>query len=267
MTRTTHVPHRAGRPVFRRFNSAPALALALAILPASSDTAADPLPGPVADAFRAWRSDSYDYDPPAPGTYALPPLGPAADGTVLGADGKPVRLHELMRGRLVVLSFIYTRCADPKACLLATGVLGELRRLSELVPGLAERMLLVSLSFDPAHDTPDAMARYGRVAAAGETGAEWLFLTTRSHADLQPLLDAYGQRVDTRRRPVAAGPLSHPLRVYLVDDRQRIRNIYSDGLFDPRLVFTDILTVAADPDPPADAISDHRESTVLGTSD
>lgn len=227
-------------------------ALLLVGIGLGTGTAADPLPRPVADAFREWRTDAYDYDPPAPGTYALPSLGPAADGTVLGADGRPVRLHQLTEGRIVVLSFIYTRCADPKACLLATGVLGELRRLSAMVPGLAERLLLVSLSFDPAHDTPEAMERYGSVASGGAEGAEWLFLTTGSQGELEPLLKAYGQRVDVRRKPGASGPLSHPLRVYLIDGAHRIRNVYSDGLFDPRLVFTDIVTVMAEPPEVAD---------------
>ena len=63
------------------------------------------------------RTAEYDYDVPEPGTYTLPVLKPAADGAVLGSDGKPVRLHDLTDGRITILSFIYTRCTDPRACL------------------------------------------------------------------------------------------------------------------------------------------------------
>jgi cytochrome oxidase Cu insertion factor (SCO1/SenC/PrrC family) len=188
------------------------------------------------------RTPEYDYDVPKPGTYELPVLQPARDGLVLGTNGAPINLHDLMRERVVVLSFIYTRCGDPKACLRATGVLSELQRISRQFPEMAEKLLLITLSFDPAHDTPGVMARYGRVFTK-EQGAEWLFLTTRDQAALQPLLEAYGQRVDRRKTANAMGPYYHPLRVYLIDQQQQVRNIYSFGLLDPRLVATDVQTL------------------------
>lgn len=192
------------------------------------------------------RTADYDYDVPAPGSYRLPVLQAAVDGVVLGTDGKPVRLHTLIRDRVVVLSFIYTRCTDPRACLRATGVLSDLQYLSREVPGLASRLLLITLSFDPAHDTPGVMARYGRVSLASGEGSDWLFLTTRNQDDLRPLLEAYGQRVDKRAKPSALGPYYHPLRVYLIDPAAQVRNIYSYGLLDPRLVLTDAQTLLAE---------------------
>ena len=200
-------------------------------------------PGVVAADLMKRRSAEYDYDVPKPGTYQLPVLQPAADGTVMGTNGAPVSLHELMRGRVVVLSFIYTRCTDPKACMRATGVLSELQRLSRQMPGLADKLLLLTLSFDPAFDSPEVMARYGRVSLAQGDGAEWLFLTTRNQFELTPLLEAYGQRVDKRQQADAKGPYYHPLRVYLIDQQQQVRNIYSFGLLDPRLVATDAQTL------------------------
>jgi cytochrome oxidase Cu insertion factor (SCO1/SenC/PrrC family) len=200
-------------------------------------------PGVVTVDLMKKRTALYDYDVPEVGSYRLPLLQPAADGLVLGTDGKPVRLHDLMRGRVVVLSFIYTRCADPKACLMASSVLREVQRISRQQPGLSKNLLLLTLSFDPAHDTPKVMARYGRIWLAQGESAEWLFLTARNRAELQPLLDAYAQRVDQRKNFNAFGPYYHPLRVYLVDRQQRIRNIYSYGLLDPRLVATDALTL------------------------
>ena len=189
------------------------------------------------------RTEEYDYEVPAAGSYSLPALQPALDGTVLGTNGAPVKLHDIMRGRVVVLSFIYTRCTDPKACMRATGVLSELQRASREQPGLGDNLLLLTLSFDPSHDSPEVMARYGRVSMGAGQGADWLFLTTRNETELKPLLEAYGQRVDRRKTFSATGPLYHPLRVYLIDKQQQIRNIYSYGLLDPRLVITDAQTL------------------------
>ena len=190
------------------------------------------------------RTPDYDYDPPAPGSYSLPVLKAAGDGKVLGPLGNLADLHQLFEGRLVVLSFIYTRCSDPRACLRATGVMNQLQRLSRADPGLATNLLLLTMSFDPAHDTPEVLARYGRVFGGDHSeGADWLFLTTRSAQDLAPILDEYGQRVDRRQQPSPYGPLYHPVRVYLIDREKQIRNIYSYGLLDPRLVVTDVRTL------------------------
>jgi cytochrome oxidase Cu insertion factor (SCO1/SenC/PrrC family) len=189
------------------------------------------------------RTAEYDYDVPAPGTYSLPVLKPAADGALLGSDGKPVRLHDLADGRITILSFIYTRCSDPRACLRASGVLSQLQQLTLAEPALATNLTLLTLSFDPTHDTPEVMSRYGRVFNRQPGGAEWLFLTTASRDQLAPLLDRYGPQVDRARPGSATGPYSHPLRVYLIDGQKRIRNIYSYGLLDPRLVMTDVCTL------------------------
>jgi protein SCO1 len=190
------------------------------------------------------RTADYDYDAPAPGTYTLPIIKPAADGALLDSTGKPVRLAELTRGRITVMSFIYTRCAAAKACPYATGVLMQLHRESAEDAALATELRLVSMSFDPANDTPDRMAAYSKLGAERSPGAPWYFVTTRSQAELQPILAAYGQAVDIKPNPAdPTGPLNHNLRVFLVDANGNIRNIYSSGTLDPRLVLADVRTL------------------------
>jgi cytochrome oxidase Cu insertion factor (SCO1/SenC/PrrC family) len=100
------------------------------------------------------------------------------------------------------------------------------------------------MSFDPANDTPERMAAYSTWARARQSAAEWRFITTRSQAELQPILDAYGQAVDRKKNPFdPTGPLNHSLRVFLIDREGRIRNIYSSGTLDPRLVLADVRTL------------------------
>jgi cytochrome oxidase Cu insertion factor (SCO1/SenC/PrrC family) len=186
----------------------------------------------------------YDYDAPKPGTYRLPVVKRAADGALLDSAGKPVRLAELTRGRITVMSFIYTRCAAAKACPMATGVLMQLHRESAEDVALANQLRLVSMSFDPVNDTPTRMAAYSGLSSSRSNAAPWHFVTTRSQAELQPILDAYGQAVDKKQNlNDPTGPLNHTLRVFLVDAAGNIRNIYSSGTLDPRLVLADIRTL------------------------
>jgi len=190
------------------------------------------------------RSPDYDYDPPAPGTYRLPRIGPAAGGRILGPDGVPRDLADLYDGRVTILSFIYTRCADPKACPHATGVLHDVHRVTMEDPVLAENLQLLTFSFDPEHDTPQVMADYGERLRTAGSGADWSFLTTDGPGALAPILDAYGQVVDAKKNADDPfGPYYHVLRVYLIDSEREIRNIYSFGLLDPRLLLADARTL------------------------
>ena len=191
------------------------------------------------------RTADYDYDPPTPGSYKLPVVKKAADGDVLDTRGRPLRLGELTRGRITVLSFIYTRCAAAKACPYATGVLRELHELSAKDPALRANMRLVSMSFDPGSDTPAQMATYASLAKTTRPASDWHFLTTASRETLSPILDAYGQAVDRKQNPTdPTGPLNHTLRVFLIDHEGNIRNIYSSGTLDLRLVLADVRTLA-----------------------
>ena len=193
------------------------------------------------------RDSDYDYEAPTPGSYLLPVIKPAADGDVIDAGGKPVRLRELTRGRITVLSFIYTRCAAAKACPHATGVLNQLHRLSQEDPSLAKELRLVSMSFDPAHDTPERMASYSTWARGRTNAAEWHFVTSRSQTELKPILEAYGQAVSRKSNAYdPTGPLNHTLRVFLIDFEGRVRNIYSSGTLDSRLVLADVKTLRAE---------------------
>ena len=52
--------------------------------------------------------------------------------------------------------------------------------------------------------------------------------------------------MDKRQNPAdSQGPLYHTLRVFLIDREGRIRNIYSSGTLDPRLVIADVKTLSA----------------------
>jgi protein SCO1/2 len=194
-----------------------------------------------------WRTPDHDYDAPTPGTYTLPVIKRAADGALLDSAAKPVRLAEITRGRITVLSFIYTRCAAAKACPMATGVLMKLHRESGEDAALAKHLRLVSMSFDPVNDTPARLAAYSKLASARSRAAPWHFVTAQSQTDLQPILDAYGQAVDKKQNSNdPTGPLNHTLRVFLIDAAGNIRNIYSSGTLDGRLVLADIHTLISE---------------------
>ena len=189
-----------------------------------------------------------EYLPPPPGTYSLPPIQAASDGTVLDERGQRRRLFDYLGDRYVLLSFIYTRCSAVGGCPLATAVFQMLRDGLEDEPTLAGRVRLVTLSFDPEHDTPEVMDRYARSVGGKRPGpktAAWTFLTTPSRADLEPILDGYGQYIV---REIGAdgrytGNLAHVLKVFLIDRERRVRQIYSSSFLHPTIVINDVKTL------------------------
>jgi len=184
-----------------------------------------------------------EFAVPRPGSYALPVIKPAAGGEVLTIDGRTVRLEDYVRGKITILSFIYTLCSDARGCPLAMATLYDLHDASARLPAAARKVRLVTLSFDPRHDTPEAMKSYAMpVLADRKRSAKmpWHFLTTASPAKIAPILEAYGQVVD---RSGGEATINHLLRLYLVDRHGDIRNIYGLGLLDPRLLFADVLTL------------------------
>lgn len=189
------------------------------------------------------------FTAPDPGTYELPVLGHAGDGEVLGSGGKPLALQSLLGEKPTLLSFVYTTCDDANGCPLATFVLSQVARRIEDAPELKGQVRLISLSFDPQHDTPKVMHDYG--SSFRPDGADWRFLTCADDDALQPILTSYGQTItkDYDENGNAVGSYSHILRVYLIDEQRRIRNIYSVSFLHADTIINDIKTIVHESPP------------------
>jgi protein SCO1/2 len=184
-----------------------------------------------------------DFVPPPPGTYVLNAIMRVPDGLVLDRDGRRRPLARFTAGKITLLGFIYTSCADPRGCPLTTQVFHTVRHRVSEDPDLRAGVRLVSLSFDPRRDTPAAMRHYA--AQVPDNGVEWAFLTTELPRTLIPLLDGFGQDVrvelDAHGRP--AGPLAHVLKVFLIDTRGVVREIYTTSYLYPEVILNDIRTL------------------------
>jgi cytochrome c peroxidase len=224
------------------------LLLAIFSLIAGNFTKADitppaPAPAPAQQQLLAPGYGNLQFTAPEPGTYKLPVLGKAADGKVLDTEGNVISLHNLMGDKVVLLSFIYSTCNDVNGCPLATAVFHKIKSRLKKEPALAAKLRLLTLSFNPEHDTPEMMKRYG--SGFKEQDIEWRFLTTRSEQELQPILEHYQQHiqkvVDAQGRNT--GTFSHVLRVYLIDQSKQLRNIYSVTFLHPDTLINDIKTL------------------------
>jgi protein SCO1/2 len=75
-------------------------------------------------------------------------------------------------GKVVVLNFFYTHCTLPEYCFRLSNNLGNVQKRFQKKMG--HDLVLLSLSFDPVHDQPEALANYARTWHADRN---WHFLT------------------------------------------------------------------------------------------
>ena len=183
------------------------------------------------------------YDVPQPGTYTLSKINKAAGGIVLDVDGNELDLDSLFGDKIVLLTFIYSSCKDLNGCPLATAVFYKVKERFRKDPKLADKIRLISVSFDPEHDTPEVMKLYGAGFEGGQP--EWHFLTTSSEEALLPITNKFGQMVIKQYDELGnyTGTMSHVLRAFLIDTNKNIRQEYSVSFLHDQLLTADIKTL------------------------
>jgi protein SCO1 len=209
-----------------RWLRAGSVAAALALLCAGAATAHD-APKP-----------KLDFEPPAPGSYRLERIMQAPDGKVLDPKGTPGKLSAWTRGKVTLLSLMYTRCSDARGCPMAFYSIAVIKRDLEKA-GAGGRVQVISLSFDPERDTPEVMRAYSGKHGSG--GVSWHFLTTASRQDVSPMLDGFGQDVSKQTaKGQGSQELQHVLKLFLVDRQGWVREIYTTSYLAPQVVVNDI---------------------------
>jgi cytochrome oxidase Cu insertion factor (SCO1/SenC/PrrC family) len=185
------------------------------------------------------------YEPPAPGSYALPVIARVDDHPLVGADGRATTLAVETAGRIAVVAFVYTTCVEAVGCPVSQAVLHRLDRTLVDEPVLQGKVTLLTVSFDPDRDTPKRMAATRDFNAPR---SRWRFATTRGGDELASLLADFGQDATKLRYEDGtwSGLYRHVLKVFLLDPQRRVRAIYSTGFLNPALVLNDLKTLAAD---------------------
>lgn len=158
------------------------------------------------DGFRAFTSEAARRIEVREHPRALPPvLLETADGGIVDFPG--------LRGRWLLVEFVYTRCTT-----FCSAQGSELALLQQRLAGpLADgRVALLSVSFDPAHDDPARLAEYQHHSGARGTG--WIAARPTSASGLDALLRAFGVTVI----PDGIGGFVHNAAIAVVDPAGRL---------------------------------------------
>ncbi|HWZ76271.1 MAG TPA: SCO family protein [Candidatus Sulfotelmatobacter sp.] len=139
-------------------------------------------------------------------------------------DGKHISLHQF-RGKTVMVTFVYTRCPFPDFCPRVSSNFAEVYKQLGSNPSLAEAQLL-SISFDPEHDTPKVLRNYGFSMAHTHDAVlfrRWEFAAPKA-ADLPKIADFFALTVKPE-----GGMITHSLSTAVIGPDGKIVKWYHGG--------------------------------------
>jgi protein SCO1/2 len=177
---------------------------------------------------------------------AGPPAGTEVpDFTFVNQDGRRLDLRQL-RGRALLLTFIYTRCPVPDYCPLMSSNFAAVHRALEQDEGLRGKAHLLSVTLDPAYDTPKVLRSYGAGYTeryGAETFEHWDF-ATGDPGEIRRLAQFFGLAYSEEK-----GQVIHSLRTALVDSDGKVYKIYRGNEWKPEQVLGDLRTLTAETRP------------------
>jgi cytochrome oxidase Cu insertion factor (SCO1/SenC/PrrC family) len=158
------------------------------------------------------------------GGSGLPLYWDAPAFELVNQEGDTVRNGDLA-GRVWIASFIFTNCTD--ICPVISTRLAQVRNALAADGTLGDDVRLVSISVDPARDTPAVLLDYSK-RFGGSPAAEWAFLTGSPPEAVRALIQE-GFKVTALDPTMDHGmpyQIDHSPRILVIDREGRVRGAH-----------------------------------------
>jgi protein SCO1/2 len=194
----------------------------------------------VVDGTQSWLEDVVltEDSTPVSGAPAIEGADPKVgdevpDYRLINQDGKTIRIQDY-KGKALLLTFIYTRCQDPNQCTLMSSNFAAIDQELQKQPELYGKTHLLSISFDPAYDTPKVLRSYGAAHTgkySDETFAHWEF-ASGSVDEVKGIAKFFGLRYyqDTSS---GTEQVIHSLRTAVIGPDGKIVKVYRGNEWKP----------------------------------
>ncbi len=170
------------------------------------------------------------YNVPSPGQ-TVP------DFKFLNQNARTIAIDQF-RGKVLLVTLIYTRCPLPDFCIRMSRNFATIEHALAADPQLYNKTHLLSVSFDPAYDTPKVLRSYGGSyigGHAGETFSHWDFA-----APPPSELDTVEQFFDVGVSPGSDNTLTHSLSTVIIAPNGKIFRFYPNNDWSPSSVVADV---------------------------
>jgi protein SCO1/2 len=169
---------------------------------------------------RIGRAAATAADPPGSRVPPVLPGGALSDLAFTNELGQPVRLHDF-QGQALAITFFYTRCPLPDYCPRLSKNFQEASQRLAALPGGPTNWHFLSVTFDPAFDSPPRLKAYAQ--SYQYTPAHWSFLTGPVDA-----LAALAHSAGVTWRADGDG-IDHDFRTLIVDARGHLQMVFPTG--------------------------------------
>src|SRR6185503_3128177 len=175
---------------------------------------------------------------PSDGSAIIQPGDPVKDAALIDQDGKTRRLSD-WRGHRLALTFVYTRCPLPEFCPLMNQHFRTVQGAIARTPALADVRLL-SVTLDPAYDTPAVLKPFA--AGAGADPTRWTFLTAEPK-EAAAFMEQFGILVE--RDPSNEVQITHNLRTAVIGADGRLKTVHTGNRWLPDELVADLAATPA----------------------
>jgi protein SCO1/2 len=159
---------------------------------------------------------------------------------LLNQDDKLIKIHDY-RGKVLVLTFIYTRCPDPNYCALMSTNFQEVDQGLRKQPELYAKTHLLSISFDPGFDTPAVLRSYGAAYTgrySDEKFEHWEF-ASGSPDQVKGIAQYFGLRYFQN-----SDQIIHGLRTVIIAPDGKVFKVYRGNEWKPDELLSELSKVA-----------------------
>jgi len=175
------------------------------------------------------RRTGHDTPPPAaaPATVVLQPGEQVPDVRLIDETGTTRAIAD-WRGKVLVVTFIYTRCPFPDFCPRMDRQFKSVQAEVLANPQLSDHVALLSVTFDPTFDTPAVLAAHAKTLGADPR--IWHFATGD-----REVIDGFASRlgVSVLREGTTAEGVTHNLRTAVIGPDGRLRTVFTGNDWTP----------------------------------
>jgi protein SCO1 len=163
----------------------------------------------------------------------LKPGEPIPDVPMLDQEGRKTSISAL-KGKTVVLTFIYTQCPLPTFCPLMDRHFVTIQERLKADPALS-KVHLATVSFDPVTDTPPVLKKHA--AQLGADTSRWTFFTG-DRDDIDKFASRFG--VTIARDSTDPKNITHNLRTVIIDADGKVVKAYTGNEWTPDQILADL---------------------------
>jgi protein SCO1/2 len=163
----------------------------------------------------------------------------APDFSLVNQDGKRISLKDF-RGKALAITFIYAKCPLPDACIRMSTNFSDLANQVSANADLKDKIRFLSISFDPANDTPEKLRSYGIGYLGNDPKAKFDIwqLAVGKDAEVRRIAEFFGLRYQIDEQDKTQ--INHSLRTAVIAPDGKVAKIFPGNEWTPQALLNEL---------------------------